>query len=109
VNLTQLNDGGSAIAAWIGGGALFDAAGSGTFTAPSFVLTNPYTTRSYNTIADALAALDTAVTDVSKQPGPGVRKAPQVHRDQPARTAPVAPALAPIRSPFTTTTRLARA
>ena len=70
VNLAQLNAGGSAVAAWIGGGAMFDAGGAGAFTAPTFVLTNPYTPGSYSTVSDALTALDAAVTDVSKQPGP---------------------------------------
>ena len=70
VNLAQLNASGQAIAAWLGGGAAFDAAGNGTFTAPNFTLANPYTAGTYTTVADALTALDTAVTDVSKQPGP---------------------------------------
>ena len=70
VNLAQLNAGGNAIATWFGAGASFNAAGGGAFTAPSFVLTNPYSAGTYNTVAGALAALDNAVTDVSKQPGP---------------------------------------
>lgn len=70
VNLTQLDAGGSAMAAWMGGGAAFDAAGSGAFTAPTFVLANPYTPGSYTTVSGALTALDTAITKVSKQPGP---------------------------------------
>ena len=70
VNVSQLDTAGSAVAAWIGGGAMFEAAGAGTFTPPTFVLTNPYTPGSYSTVSDALTALDSAVTAVSKQPGP---------------------------------------
>jgi len=70
VNVSQLNAGGSALAAWIGGGAMFDAAGAGSFTAPTFVLTNPYTPGSYNSVSGAITALDSAITQVSKQPGP---------------------------------------
>ena len=77
VNLQQLDAGGSAIAAWIGAGATFEAAGAGAFTSPMFVLSNPYTPGSYTTVADALTALDTAVTDVSKQPGPVGPQGPQ--------------------------------
>ena len=70
VNLAQLNSGGGAIAAWIGGGAAFNAAGAGAFTSPAFVLSNPYTPGKYTTVDAALTALDAAVTTVSKQPGP---------------------------------------
>ena len=70
VNLAQLDAGGGAIAAWIGAGAAFNGSGVGAFTAPTFVLSNPYTAGSYSTVSDALDALDTAITDVSKQPGP---------------------------------------
>lgn len=77
VNLQQLDAGGSAIAAWIGAGATFEAAGAGAFTSPMFVLSNPYTPGSYTTVSDALTALDTAVTDVSKQPGPVGPQGPQ--------------------------------
>lgn len=64
VNLSQLNTGGSAIAGWIGGGAAFDAADTGAYTAPTFVLKNPYTQGSYSSVGDAITALDKAITDV---------------------------------------------
>lgn len=76
VNVAQLNAGGSALAAWIGGGASFDAAGSGAFTAPVFVLSNPYTPGSYNSVNGAITALDSAITQVSKQPGPAGAQGP---------------------------------
>lgn len=68
VNVLQLNNGGQAIASWLGGGAYFDA--TRYFASPMFVLNNPYTAGIYGTVDDALTALDTAISDVSKQPGP---------------------------------------
>ena len=70
VNLSQLDTAGQAIAGWIGAGTAFDAAGGGAFTNPAFVLSNPYTPGNYTNVDDALTALDAAITDVSKQPGP---------------------------------------
>lgn len=70
VNLSQLNAGGAAIASWVGAGATFNAAGGGAFTAPTFVLSNPYTAGSYDTVSGAINALDDAITQVQKQPGP---------------------------------------
>lgn len=49
---------------------MFGAAGGGAFIAPAFVLSNPYTAGNYNGVSRATTALDSAVTQVSKQPGP---------------------------------------
>jgi autotransporter adhesin len=76
VNLSQLNAGGGAIAAWIGAGAAFNGSGAGAFTAPTFVLSNPYTAGSYDTVSGAITALDDAITQVQKQPGPAGPQGP---------------------------------
>lgn len=65
VNVSQLDAGGQALAAWIGGGAAFIAAGAGAYTAPTFVLTNPYSAGTYNNVGDAITALDDAVAQTS--------------------------------------------
>lgn len=70
VNLQQLDGAGNAIAAWIGAGAMFEAAGVGAFTAPTFLLTNPYTAGSYTTVSGAITALDDAITNIQLTPGP---------------------------------------
>lgn len=70
VNLQQLDGAGNAIAAWIGAGAMFEAAGGGTFTAPTFVLTNPYTAGSYTNVSGAITALDDAIAKIQLTPGP---------------------------------------
>lgn len=73
VNLAQLDAAGNAIAAWTGGGAAFEASGAGTFTAPSFVLTNPYTKGTYHSVSGAITALDTAIGGVPMGSGSGAQ------------------------------------
>ena len=64
VNVAQMDAGGQALAAWIGGGAAFSAGGGGAYTAPQFVLTNPYSAGTYGSVGDAITALDGAVSRV---------------------------------------------
>jgi autotransporter adhesin len=71
VNVGQL----TSTLAMLGGGAGLDA--NGNPVAPMYVLTNPYTPGSYSTVGDALTALDTAIGDVNKQPGPVGPQGPQ--------------------------------
>jgi hypothetical protein len=61
VNLSQLNNSGAAIAAWLGGGAMFGAGG--------FSLTPTYVIQggSYSDVGAAFAAVDASLTDLQGQ------------------------------------------
>lgn len=86
VNVGQL----TSTLAMLGGGAGLDA--NGNPVAPMYVLTNPYTPGSYSTVGDALTALDTAIGDVSKQPGPTGPQGPQGNTGATGSTGPEGPA-----------------
>ena len=88
VNLAQLDAGGAALASWIGAGATFEAAGGGKFTPPTFVLTNPYTAGSYNTISGAITALDGAIAKIQLTPGPQGPAGPTGPQGQKGDTGP---------------------
>ena len=77
VNLAQLDSGGQNLAAWLGGGAAFEAMGAGTYTAPSYVLTAPGAAGTYGNVGSALLALDNGlnaanarISGISLTPGP---------------------------------------
>ncbi|EQD34864.1 hypothetical protein B2A_12632, partial [mine drainage metagenome] len=58
VDLAQLDAGGQSAAAWLGGGAAYEASGTGTYVAPVYVLTSPGAAGTYNNVGSALLALD---------------------------------------------------
>ncbi|MCK9367405.1 MAG: hypothetical protein M0P72_09705 [Metallibacterium scheffleri] len=77
VDLAQLDAGGQATAAWLGGGAAYEAAGTGTYVAPTYVLTSPGAAGTYNNVGSALLALDNGInaanariSSISLTPGP---------------------------------------
>ena len=77
VNLSQLDAGGQNLAAWLGGGASFEASGAGVYTAPAYVLTAPGAAGTYGTVGSALLALDNGlnaanarISGISLTPGP---------------------------------------
>lgn len=57
VNVNQL----ASVVSALGGGASFTG---GIFTAPEYVLTNPYTAGTYTSVGSAISALDAAISDV---------------------------------------------